>query len=182
MLNTPWSYVINRIFWALYQASYENLWKENFQSPLLTFVSGPQTIPAPSGASSLNVPTHVILLCAVPTYIHLLHVCAPTSVCCIRGHPYIFFSLQSQPILPNHYQFLLQCYYFKILSLSRFCVFLIFFSILHQYFCLLAVMYLQLPYRVYKFLFCMSKEWSNFFRSRQNLWMDQSYSNSITYN
>jgi hypothetical protein len=71
----------------------------------LTFVSGFQTIPAPSGASNINVPTHVPLLCTVSIYIHLLHMCAPTSVCGIHGHPYIFFhfsptySAQSLPVL-----------------------------------------------------------------------------------
>lgn len=122
-------------------------------------------------------------LCCVPY--------PPISICCICVPPHlsvtyvvthIFFLTSVPPILPNHYQFLLQCYYFKILSLSWFHVFLICFSVLHQYFCLLAVMYLQLSYCVYKFLFCMSKEWSNLFRNRQNLWMDHSYSNSITHN
>jgi hypothetical protein len=64
----------------MYQSSYENLWKENVLSPLLTSVSGLQTIPAPSGASSINVPNHVPLLCTIPTYIHLLHMCAPTHM------------------------------------------------------------------------------------------------------
>ena len=115
----------------------------------------------------------------------------PLSICCICVPPHlsvayvvthIFFLTSVPPILPNHYQFLLQCYYFKILTLSWFHVFLICFSLLHQYFCRLAAMYLQLPYCVYKFLFCMSKKWSNLFRNRQNFWMDHSYSNSITHN
>ena len=98
------------------------------------------------------------------------------SICCICVSPHLsvaymvthtFFLTSVPPILPNHHHFLLQCYCFKILPLSRFHIFLICFSIIHQYFCVLAVMYLQLPYCVYKFLFCTSKEWSKVSKHEQ---------------
>ena len=86
----------------MYHSSYENQWKEIFHCPLLTFVSGLQTIPAPSSASSINVPTHVPLLCTIPSCC----ICVHPHLCCICGHPYIFFSLQSHllcPIITSYY-------------------------------------------------------------------------------
>lgn len=126
LFNAPWSYVINRILFSTVPVIIWEPVEGKLSKSALTFVSGLQAIPAPSGASSINVPTHVPLLCTVPIYIHLLRMCAPTSVCGVHGHPYIFFhfsptySAQSLPVL-------IAVLLFKILSLSRLHIFLIFF-------------------------------------------------------
>jgi len=126
----------------MYQSSYKNLRKENFQSPLLTFVSGLQTIPAPSGASSTNVPTHVPLLCTIPTFIHLLYMCDPTSVCCIHGHPHIFFSLQSHLFCPT----ITSSYCSFTILRSCLCHGFMFFSFVSQYSTNISVVWLQCIY------------------------------------